>query len=153
MSYRNALNNERGTPEHDKIMFWLNDNCVEVAKTLFPDHKDSEFYTPEWEKPFLSKGGSILCFIDLSLSFSKKIRPDYIESYELLFEVKPNITSVGEVIRQIKAYKEYVATSTYNNFGFGQSKKLYALVSPDDTYKDILITQDIPMYKIPDGVI
>ena len=55
---------------------------------------------------------------------------------EVMLEVKPSISSLGEVIRQINMYRTYKPGK-------------YAIVSPDDRFKEQLISQGIDFVKCP----
>lgn len=54
----------------------------------------------------------------------------------MAFEVKSSIPSLGEVIRQIRLYEQYL-------------KARYVIVSPDDRWADILARQNIGFIKVP----
>lgn len=54
--------------------------------------------------------------------------------YEVYFEVKSKIESVGALLRQINFYKSYKPGK-------------YVVVSPDDRYKDLLASQDVGFVK------
>ena len=56
------------------------------------------------------------------------------EYYEVFFEVKTRIQSVGALLRQINFYKSYKPGK-------------YVVVSPDDRYKDLLASQDVGFVK------
>lgn len=138
MSWRDKL--KRGdeslkTPEHDALMLWLDENCLTIAKNLFP--KLIEFSHAEWEKPLTSKNHSIICFIDLFMCGAEQIRKDYKQCYDLMFEVKPKIESIGELIRQIRSYEYYHRTSQQGYAGYNNSKII--VISPDTKAKDILL--------------
>ena len=60
-------------------------------------------------------------------------------SYNVLFEVKSSIPSLGEAIRQIRMYQTHV-------------KGTYVIVSPDDRFADALRAQEIKFYKCPGAV-
>lgn len=55
---------------------------------------------------------------------------------EYLFEIKPSISSVGELIRQIRMYQQYKSGS-------------YIVVSPDDRFASVLSGQGIGFIKAP----
>jgi hypothetical protein len=57
---------------------------------------------------------------------------------EIYFEVKSSLPSLGELIRQIRMYEEYVKGKFY-------------VVAPDDKYAEQLQRQGIGFIKYPDG--
>jgi len=73
--------------------------------------------------------------------------PNPIKSqFVVLFEVKSRIKNIGEVIRQIRQYQQYLG-------GYDIHNQKYLIVSPDDRFKDILKSQGIGFMKVPDGVV
>jgi hypothetical protein len=55
---------------------------------------------------------------------------------DYLFEIKPSIPSVGELIRQIRMYQQYKPGK-------------YIVVSPDDRFASVLSGQGIEFLKAP----
>lgn len=101
----------------------------------------------EWEKP-ISSGRSVVGFIDLAArihftwyEFQDGLRsmaypdpPRWKRNYEELlccFEVKSQIRSIGDVIRQIQFYREYLSEANF------------VVVSPDTQFRDVLDSQGI----------
>ena len=109
----------------------------------------------EWEKPIMS-GKYIIGFIDLVVWYTcpelaiaglHSVLHNQLEDSNILpswtlfetdipvyFEVKTQIESIGELIRQINMYREYV-------------KGIFIVVSPDDRCQDILTSQHIGFLK------
>ena len=101
-----------------------------------------------WEKPIVTAKGYAIGFADMEvvafrpsmLSFSYCDRLDanrpaaewYVEIVKehVVFEVKTAIRSVGELVRQIRLYQEYL-------------KGHYIVVSPDDRFAEVLREQGI----------
>lgn len=111
-----------------------------------PPNKTIEIIEKVWESPILS-GKYMVGFADMKVLVSV----DYLsfkfdfgfpewdvrsQVRNFLFEVKPTIPSVGELIRQIRMYQEY------------QGGK-YVVVSPDDRFVSVLADQGIKFLKAP----
>lgn len=64
------------------------------------------------------------------------LHADWAREVNILFEIKPSIPSVGELIRQIQMYKTYESGH-------------YVVVSPDDRWAEILKQQGINLAKCP----
>lgn len=105
-----------------------------------------------WEQPIMTGKEFMVGFVDMmiqvdcfgDLSYSQHDDKDKLpgqwicmgkkENY--LFEIKPMIPSVGELIRQIRMYQQYKAGT-------------YIVVSPDDRFASVLAGQDIGFLKAP----
>ena len=152
MSWRNKLkwgDESLKTPEHDALMIWLDENCVSIAKKLFPELDENGYGRPLWEEPLTTKTGSILCFIDLFLSAKETKRKDYQKSYDLLFEVKPKIESIGELLRQLKSYEHYQKSQRDGMYGMSNSCKII-VVSPDTKATEIILRQGFYFFNPDD---
>lgn len=101
-----------------------------------------------WESPVMS-GKYMVGFIDMLVQVGSNTLwrnlndqcisklPEWIERFVVhayLFEVKPSISSVGEVVRQIRMYEQYQPGT-------------YVVVSPDDRFAGILKNQGIEFLK------
>lgn len=108
----------------------------------------------KWEKPIMSRE-YVVGFVDLAvgvkvnqigITYGEKrdryVRPKW-QTYSMqmiyLFEVKPSISSLGEVIRQIQMYKAYVD---------GDGAEFF-IVSTDDRFRTQLESQRIGFVKCP----
>jgi hypothetical protein len=177
------------TPQHDALMFWLDEHAQNVvsglftawppsahdraAKSLqevrqnFPDFDPGpvpNMETPvvtekEWEYP-ISDRSYVIGFIDMRIrvegrSWSYHVDlPNYgkkptegwsarMGARDLLVEVKPEILSVGEVVRQIQMYRKYLAEiSTLCR------PEIY-VASPDDRFCKLFASQKIGFIKTP----
>lgn len=108
-----------------------------------------------WEYTIAGKNGFVIGFIDMLVVVQRtkltlnNCGSDYRSQYEVpvwdsyeteptgyFFEVKPKITSAGELIRQIRMYQEY-------------QRGQYIVVSPDDRFASILSAQGIEFLKAP----
>lgn len=119
-------------------------------KTI-PEHPGNRISRVTWEYPIIRPGGFIVGYIDMLvevespfLSMGRDRKP--VIQWEggtsddptgVLFEVKSRITSIGEVIRQIRAY-ETVHKSAY-----------FCIVCPDDRFADVIRGQRIAFVKSP----
>ena len=135
------------TPEHDKLCMWVNDNRSKVlTSTKFGIKRyfelKEEGYEPEakkvtlkWEEPIMN-GKFVVGIPDFYyyVSFKVNKRDKHVEywgsSIEGYIEVKPKIYSLGEVMRQVKLYKQY-------------GKKNIVIVTSTPDYKDIFEEQGI----------
>lgn len=145
------------TSLHDEIMIWLDANISEIIdpimrKTFRPEIisllDSGQAYLELikiWEKPITTgKNNYIIGFIDFSVTCvvltskedlgSREFCFD-LGSREFCFEVKSKIPSVGELIRQIHLYREYLPG------------KSFMIVSPDDRFKSVLESQKIGFIK------
>lgn len=101
-----------------------------------------------WESPVMARNDFMVGFIDMKVTVQHSdVRIEggkWIESNpicirskdEYLFEIKPTIQSVGELIRQIRMYQQYQEGD-------------YMVVSPDDRFASILNAQGIGFLKAP----
>lgn len=124
------------------------ENCIPPI----PPKSELEIHTT-WEHPIVtsSKNKYIVGFIDLKADCDIPVRPItpsvvtydapscprwYISTIErtYYFEIKTTINSLGEVIRQIRMYKEYA-------HGF------FVIVCPDDRFKEAIESQNITFVK------
>lgn len=109
----------------------------------------------EWEKPIMS-GQYMIGFVDLVAWYTRPALaivgidgrdnlldreklPTWVvykEKVPVYFEAKTQIGSIGELIRQINMYRQYI-------------KGKFVVVSPDDRCQDILASQHIEFLKAP----
>lgn len=103
MSFREQFGRrdpDLGSPLHDEIMIWL-DGEIRSGKLdhrLFPPD-GGKFISLNWEAPLpLGLSDSLpVAFADILAHFEGDIR--------IGFEVKPAIYSIGELLRQLNAYR------------------------------------------------
>lgn len=152
-------------PKHDEIMYWLDSNVENIMKDLMfkkictsinrlPTSQiiDTKYKIDKvWEMPVISKNGYnkfIIGYIDFYFSFSipyrsKNLYDEFVENDYILgscFEVKSEIKSAGELIRQINTYREYNKCDFY-------------VVCPDTTHANLLKEQGIHFIEYPSGKI
>lgn len=115
-------------PDHDTMMLWLDANAEQVVKDLFGD---KTYPTRKvWEYPVMSGVSKQYCigFVDML------IHCDGIWC-DVAVEIKTSIPSLGELIRQIRMYQQYL-------------KKIpFVIISPDDRFQSALESQGIKFYK------
>lgn len=146
---------EHGTPEHDKLMHFIakKENWEILVKNYFY-FKTTKYrkleVSFELEKPIYQNNRFLVGVADATIELkyetihtkSKKWYP-HIET--ILIEIKPNITSVGETIRQINLYSK---TINDNNF-----TKIYNCPAPLDleiAYVTRYLLTNEPNFKTPE---
>ena len=143
---------ELKTPAHDAIMIWLDGEMEKIATDLFPvgESPGKKIFCIKkiWEAPVMSDK-YLVGFVDMEVivgfeEFSYGER----KSAFLFFEVKPRIKSVGETIRQIRTYEEYVRRD-----GWTPETWRFFVVSPEDAFAEVLRKQGIGFIKVPPGVL
>lgn len=91
------------TPEHDKMVLFAYDNWAYILNSFdlnkLPNTKPNKIM----EKP-ISNQNFIVGYADLWVYFDKEM--------SFYFEIKPEITSIGEMLRQIQTYKKYTQASS-----------------------------------------
>ena len=126
---------------HDKIQTWVYDNFETVFYDLFSKDNPIKIAKKIWEfdiSKIAYNGVQIVGFIDLVFEC------DYIKEYtkrNVYVEIKTAIPSVGELLRQLKAYKTYLGLHYTDKF---------IVVCPDDTYEKIIKEQGYFFYKYKD---
>jgi len=164
---------ELKTPEHDAVMLWLDRNAKAVFREASMGSNDMVVLRKVWERPVTMKSGNyrrVIGFVDMevvlgfpeisrrreSLSDMDDETRTWFESegysdngagyliadvevfreVNIYVEVKPKITSIGELIRQVRFYQTALP---------GDS--VFAVVSPDDRFADILTEQGFTFIK------
>ncbi|MBI3152767.1 MAG: hypothetical protein HYZ21_11580 [Chloroflexi bacterium] len=150
--------------EHKKLI----ENEMSIKKlftdeyliSIIPRKPIIKIIEKKWDKPITSGSNYIIGFIDLSITYEDyyieidlnendiyktftlfefelkwRILP---KNKEVYFEVKTEIPSLGELIRQINTYRNYVEGK-------------FIVVCPDDRYKELLAEQGIGFVKYPLG--
>ncbi len=142
---------DKKNPKHDTIQTWVYENIQQIlSETVMKNHSEPyEILRPIWEYQVAYRNGSystIVGFIDIHVRLKgnfydkNSINSDRMEPYKTIFiEVKTEIQSLGELIRQMRAYEFYQGDSTS-----------YLIVSPDDSHKKILNEQGFYFYKYKD---
>lgn len=142
---------DKKNPKHDTIQTWVYENIKQIiCETVMKDSSDPyEIGETKWEHQVSHQNSyskMIVGFIDIMVHLKGKfydknsLNYDHLESVKTIFiEVKTEIPSLGELIRQMRAYEFYQGDSTS-----------YLIVSPDDSYKKILNEQGFYFYKYKD---
>jgi hypothetical protein len=152
-SYLGFDNNEERKRERDERISILEKQIEQASGSIrisnTPNKPPVRITKKEWEKPIKSND-YIIGFIDMVVHFqvpqisisleltengwSAKWISSYTGENRINFEVKTEIPSLGELIRQINMYKSYGAKNIF-------------VVAPDDTHKKTLQEQDIGFIK------
>ena len=128
------------TPKHDEIMIWLDANFENWLKEC--RYFDEEFAITEktWEKPIVTGKGNTftVAFVDLWV----KVQIPRGDTHGFAIEVKPEIPSLGELVRQMRHQETYIPNTNFFNQNYGA--KLHMMVcSPDMRFEDQLKKQNI----------
>jgi len=121
--------------KHDEIQIWCFKNIKEIIKGITDkDFSDDDIKINEIniEEPIKQSNGYIVGYLDIICHFC-------IEKMEfsLIIEIKPEIYSLGDLIRQVKTYKN----------SFHNHRNIFVVVSKTDKYKEILKSQNIRFFK------
>lgn len=96
----------------------------------------------QWEHPIANQRGTVIGYVDLCARLGRRswvfdardLRWDgIVEQHRIYFEVKPEIPSVGELLRQINKYRHYREGGTW------------VVVTPSDRYAGVLASQDVKL--------
>lgn len=140
------------TPEHDKMLLWLNENWLKVVTEfeLLPTNEEElKNAQPKITIEIPVMGGYRnnynIGFIDLAVEYQLK-------TYTMLFffEIKPEIKSIGEIIRQINFYRSQYITR-YDRFGNTGIQPImrgkFILFTKTKGLKELFKQQDIYVYE------
>lgn len=138
--------------DHDKIQTWVYENIgIVINETVMADNKlPYKIIKNEWEHPVVYTSGNyklLVGFIDIFVriggTFDAKGPYNFNHTTLNVFvEIKTEIPSLGELIRQMRAYQTYV--DHFENY------TKYMVVSPDDRHAKILNEQGFYFYKYKD---
>lgn len=136
--------------KHDIIQTWTYENIKEViAETVMSKNPHPyKIITNKWEHQVMHINGNyrmIVGYIDILVRIQGKFYFSDTKEYEdniknVFIEIKTQIPSLGELIRQMRAYQ------AYENNGFTE----YMVVSPDEKFNKILNEQGFWFYKYKD---
>lgn len=137
------------TPKHDEIMIWLDEHITEILSSFPKIHKrfgrpDSAITVIEkrWEFPIHqfhdrmngeTTQGICIGFIDFVVFYTYTVDGGY-GRYQMNFEVKTAIPSLGELFRQINMYRSY-------------ENNPFCVVCPDDRFAQQIQKQGIGFLK------
>lgn|SRR5690554_238424 len=128
--------NQNQSKKHDEIQIWCYENIKEIITSVSTEnysYDDIKILELDIEKPIIKSaynGINIVGYLDLYCRFSLKN-----SNPSILIEVKPEIFSLGDLIRQVKTYRIHMGNI------------IPVVVSKTDKYKDILINQGIRFFK------
>jgi hypothetical protein len=143
---------DKKKPTHDKIQTWVYENIETVLKETVMKNNEFPYKITEnkWEHQIIYTNGSyktVVGFVDIFAKvdgiFFYKSGKEIIKerTYASIFiEIKTEIPSLGELIRQLRAYQSYE----------GSYRTYYVVVSPDDSHIKILKEQGFYFYKYKD---
>jgi hypothetical protein len=143
------------TPEHDEIMCWLDEQMTQVVWTLFGVEPTAISKT--WEYPVMHRthgyNGNInkskVGHVDMLVRF-KYLEDKHERTETVIFEVKPKIQSLGELLRQIRHYQTYLKEEQHDLSWCGD-QYFYVVVSKDDRFVSQLESQDVGFIVMDDG--
>ncbi|APY10171.1 hypothetical protein BWZ22_02495 [Seonamhaeicola sp. S2-3] len=135
--------------KHDIIQTWAYENIEKVISetTMSKNPHPFKIITNKWEHQMMYVNGNykmIVGYIDILVRIQGKFYFNDSDKYEdytknVFIEVKTQIPSLGELIRQMRAYQAYDDRFTD-----------YIVISPDDRHKKILNEQGFWFYKYKD---
>lgn len=137
--------------KHDKIQTWVYNNIDKVIAETISKETDKPYVIKKvkWEHQIVYESTnktykSVVGFVDILVIVSgefydHKENVVFNEEREIFIEVKTEIPSLGELIRQMRAYQSYGSWNTR-----------YLIVSPDDSHAIMLNKQGFMFYKYKD---
>ncbi|MEQ8625513.1 MAG: hypothetical protein RJQ00_00390 [Vicingaceae bacterium] len=137
--------------DHDTIQIWTAENIREIiSKTVMHNNPhDFKVRQPVWEDQVMNVNRDfkqVVGFIDLWTKiqcklFDKEDKEWFETEINVFIEVKTQIKSLGELIRQMRAYQAYEPRHLRNE---------YIIVSPDDKFQKLLNQQGFYFHKYQD---
>lgn len=108
-----------------------------------------EVGNPEWEAPIDNGRGVIVGYVDLKVTVTRRTAALWFPqpfswswepvTWTVYFEIKPEIPSAGELLRQINKYRHYVKPKS------SLHKIAWVVVSPDTRFAKLLASQDVKL--------
>lgn len=136
---------DRKSSKHDEIQLWVYENIVEVLRSFTSANRSFEIYSKQLEYPIIQvtpNYKNIIGFIDLRVegrSFAcdhaGKVKDEM--RFTASIEIKTEIPSCGELLRQLNFYKRFETNSS-----------TWIVVSPDDRFEQTLKEQGIYLYPL-----
>ena len=128
--------------KHDTIQTWAYDNIEEVLKSVLPD-RPAKVEKKKWEHQITSNNYNSKYLIGaIDLKFDCRDFKGY--PFDVYIEVKTSIPIVGELLRQLSAYKEFISNAD-NLFS-----TVIIVISPDNTHERMIKEQGYLFYKYID---
>lgn len=142
---------DKKKPTHDTIQTWVYQNIETVIKetVMLENEHQYKIVNNKWEHEVVYSKGNykmVVGFIDILAEikgvfhFDPDMRIQNYDKKPVFIEVKTEIPSLGELIRQMRAYQAY-----QDNY-----LTSYLIVSPDDRHEKILKEQGFYFYKYKD---
>mgnify|MGYP001581934108 CR=1 FL=1 len=143
------------TPEHDTLVLWAYQHWKELLKDIMATQKipENTIARKKLECAIYGYNGYILGFWDLVITFywnEKRMSYDPMDgsecnkSYEnssaFYFEIKPNVRSIGEMMREINFYRQARAYTDYST---------YIIITKTKGLKELFKEQDILIIEYP----
>lgn len=136
--------------DHDKIQTWVYENIETILEeTVMKNNKHNwEITKNVWEHQVVYTNMTykmVIGFIDIMAElkgifhYDPELKHQNYDIKPIFIEIKTEIPSLGELIRQMRAYQTYQGLYT-----------AYLIVSPDDRHKKILNEQGFYFYKYKD---
>lgn len=128
---------DKKNPTHDEIQLWLLENTIDFLLLLKSgqevNKEDIKGLEIKLEVPVYSDHlrKFIVGFLDAVIMFEYKGK-----YYKFCIEIKSNIDSFGETLRQINTYKNYV-----------EHRSRFVIICPNDKYISAFKSQDIQLIK------
>ncbi len=158
---------ELSTPKHDEIVILL-DSYIHLVMDRERERFPQITYRTIWELPVSDSYGRAVGNIDLTLQISisyeaqweernvggtwKKLRQNSVSLFDVMhFEVKPEIRSIGELIRQINKYRSHIGNfqTSYQNGFTKYAIPEFIVVSPDSRFEPIIRSQGVGFFCFP----
>lgn len=141
---------DKKKPVHDTLQKWVDRNFLTILQELYPDISQPSILGKRWEYNIYNTNenqtySNLVGFIDLCIDIEANLDNTKSKHYSFFIEVKTEIPSLGELIRQMNTYRAYTSKHW--------CEKKYLVVSPDDRHFDILNEQGYLFYKIKDPTV
>src|SRR5690242_8466303 len=130
------VDRELTTPGHDALMLWIDEYVPEIMTDVFQFSEAPMIRSKKWEPAILDKRGFVLGHADMAVSM---FHQDF--TWKVFIEAKPNIGSLGELMRQLRYYQSGGDFSQYYNVYNGRVEWL--IISPDDRFSEMIRQQGV----------
>ena len=135
-------------PMHDTIMLWLDTHLETLLNRsiypgMTPEQIDSFLENQaeiqkSWQQPILSSSGGVVGFIDMIVTYNRADASDQISKVFFL-DVRTEIVSLGQLIREVNAYKHYLGAEESWMYS-------YIVICPDEQHAKVLQAQGIDLW-------
>lgn len=148
--------NQFKTPKHDEMCLWVDKNIRKIINDFYVG--DIKTVTLRWEEPLKLPRNHYVIGIPDFLFTARINNGDYANTLCGLIEVKPQINSIGETMRQLKLYKTHIESLdrnwvATNIFKFVCSVPYYFdcyLITKTNGYNDVFEKQNIHYFILTD---